>query len=295
MKKILALLLALIMCVTLVACGNDDTQTNDGSQDKQEETKNDKEINLKKVNVVGTWMNLASTSFGMKMVLAEDGTGSVSLGEEANDLTWKRVDDDTLAVTAKTNELLFEMGVVDGVVELLWQGTFTRYKMVSEQDYNNKVESVEINADNWQDYFEVKPYAEARKDDFGEVSDVSIGAALVLKDEYASSYMAADGAVEATLGEQYRCPITYNVATGELTLGEAYTEDELAAMNAFPITEDYTTTEKLSYYNENGVELNGYGCYPDTLEVNGDVITADNVYYGSIVITRIQGTLYLEK
>ncbi len=296
MKKIFALILAVVMCCSLAACGGDDTQNNgENVQQEQTDNKNDKEINIKKVNVVGAWMNVASTSHGMKMVLSEDGKGYVTLVEENEDLTWERIDDDTLSVTANGKELLFEIGASDGIVELIWKGTFSRYTMVSEADYNNMIEAVEITAENWQEYFEVKPYAEPRKDDFGDVTDVTIGAALVLKDKYADSFKAADGAVEAKMSGQYHCPITYNVATGELELGAAYTADELAQKNLYPSTEEYISTEKLSYYNENGIEFNGYGCYHDSFAVNGDIVTADNAYYETIEITRIQGTLYLDK
>lgn len=298
MKKIITLLLVAVMCISLVACGSDTPQTdNNGSQQEQSNNKTDKEINIKKVDVVGTWINMASTSHGMKMVIEEDGTGIVTLGDQVLDLVWERIDDDTLTITANSKELVFEMGVSNGMVELLWQGPFTRYIMVTENDYNNMIEIVEITADNWQDYMEIKPFIEPRTDDFNDITDLTVGCALVLKDEYANRISASDCAIEYSLGGRYICPIEYNSTTKEFTLGAAYTKEE-AEGKGYYVDSSYThtDTDKLGSYQEYGFEFGPqHGCYPDSFQVNEDIVTAETEFYDTIEISRIQGNIYFKK
>lgn len=285
MKKILALLMVAVMCFSLAACGGD----------KETSNKNDKEIDIKKVDVVGTWINTASTSHGMKMVIEEDGTGSCTLGEQVAELVWERIDDDTLTINTDSNELLFEMGVSNGVVELLWQGTFSHYTMVSEQDYNNMIEAVEITADNWQNYLEIKPYAKPSTDDFNEITGLQIGCSLVLKDEYVDKLVASDGAIGYTISGQYKCHIEYNSATKELTLGAPFTEAEMEAMGMSNSDQVITDTGKLGFYREYGFEIFRDASYSGSCEVNGDIVSAVVSYYENIEITKIQGNLYFEK
>lgn len=296
MKKIIALFLVVLMCFSLVACG-DDSQTNEnGSQQEHNNNETNKEIDIKKVDVVGTWINIASTSHGMKMIIEEDGTGSVALGEQVMDLVWERIDDDTMTITADSEELIFEIGVSDGIVELLWQGVFSHYTMVSEQDYNNMIEIVELTSENWQNYFEVKPYAKPMTNDFDEITDLMISSTLVLKDEYANKFAASDGAVEVSFGGEYRCPIEYNSSTKELTLGTPYTKEENEKQGYYISSEEITNTEKLANYDEYGLVIGGgTGCTPNTLKINGDIVTADSSYYETIEIIRIQGNLYFKK
>ena len=289
MKKIIALLLAVVMCFSLSACNSENKTDNNNNSDK--------EINIKKVEVVGTWINTASTSHGMKMVLAEDGTGSVTLGDEVLELVWERIDDDTLTINADSKELVFEMGVSNGIVELLWQGVFSHYTMVSEQDYINMIEVVEITADNWQNYFEIESFVKPQTDDFNDIIDLYIGHALVLKDEYASKISAADCAIEYSFSGKYICPIEYKVATNEVTFGTAYTKEE-AENKGYYVDFSYTATdtEKLGSYGEYGFEFGPmYGCYHDSFETGEDVITAETEIFGNVEITRIQGNLYFKK
>lgn len=47
-----------------------------------------------------------------------------------------------------------------------------------------KVTTVEITPDNWQDYFEIRPFESVQYNDFGDLTYKSMGHALYLKEEY---------------------------------------------------------------------------------------------------------------
>lgn len=294
MKKILALLLVAVMCFSLAACGGNELQTdNSGSQQEQSDNRNDKEINIKKVDVVGTWKNTSSNDHGFVMTINEDGTGTIILGEQELTITWEKTDEEIICNTG-SKELTFKIRANNGVVEMSYKDGY--YVVVSEQDYENTIECVELTLENWQQYFEIKPYAEPQTDAFDELSDLMICTTLVLKDEYVNTFAASDGAIEVSFGGEYRCPIEYNSATKELTLGTPYTKEESEQKGYYLSTEAVTYTDELTYYREYGFRIGGgVGCPPDTFKVEGDIVTADITYYDTIEITRIQGNLYFKK
>ena len=294
MKKLFALLLVAVMCFSLVACGGNEPQTdNSGSQQEQSSNKNDKEINIKKVDVVGTWKNTSSKDHGFVMTINEDGTGTIILGEQELTITWEKTDEEIICNTG-SKELTFKIRANNGVVEMSYNDGY--YVVVSEQDYTNMIEVVEITADNWKDYLEIETYADPTTNDFKEITGISISCALVLKDEYVDKFAGSDGAVETSYSGYNYFPIQYNTATKELTLGTPYTEQENEQKGYYPSTETNANTEELSYYSEYGFRLRvGGGDVPDTLNVDGDVVTADVGYYETIEIARIQGTLYFKK
>lgn len=284
MKKIIALLLVAVMCFSLAACGGDNEASNN----------NDKEIDIKKVDVVGTWKNTSSKDHGFVMTVNEDGTGEIALsGEQTLSITWEKTDEEMVCNTG-SKELTFKIRANDGIVEMVDKDGY--YIVVSEQDYTNMIEVVEITADNWQDYLEIETYAAPTTNDFKEITHISISCALVLKDEYVDKFAGSDGAVETSYSGYNYFPIQYNAATKELTLGTPYTEQENEQKGHSPSTGTNANTEELSYYSEDGFRLGvGGGNVPDTLNVDGDVVTADVGYYETIEIARIQGTLYFKK
>lgn len=287
MKKLFSLILVLVMCVSLCACGVS------GQAESSNTTEN--VISMMKTDVVGTWIDIDPTSFGMKIVIAEDGTGTVTTADEVIDLDWERTVD-TLTIFANSKEYVFEMDISDGIVELLWQGEFIHHKMVSEQDYNRLIEIVEINTDNWQDYLEVKPFVRPRTDASDEISDLMVGCALALNDEYAGRICAVDCTLEYSLDERYICPIEYNTTTNEFSFGTAYTQEEAESKGYFIASYTYSDTDRLSKYSAFGFEFgNQHGCNTDTLQVNGDIVSAETELFGTIEITNIQGTFYFKR
>ena len=86
MKKLFALLLAVTMCFALVACGGE-TQTNDNAtQQSNNEVKKDEKDTASKVVVVGKWTCDKDNS---TLLINEDNTGEINLGEEVIAITWK--------------------------------------------------------------------------------------------------------------------------------------------------------------------------------------------------------------
>lgn len=282
MKKIIALLLVAVMCFSLAACGGDNEASNN----------NDKEIDIKKVDVVGTWKNTSSKDHGFVMTINEDGTGTIILGEQELTITWEKTDEEIMCNTG-SKELTFKIRANNGVVEMIYNDGY--YVVVSEQDYNNMIEVVELTVENFNDYFDWKPYAEPRTNDFGEIEDLMMYCTVVLKDEYANKFVASIGAVEFEYSE-YRCPIEYNAKTKEVTLGTPFTKEENEQLGYYVSTELMTDTTKLDNYREYGIEFcGGVGCSPDTFKVNGDIVTANAEYWNIVKFSRLQGTLYFKK
>lgn len=86
MKRLFALLLAVTMCFALVACGGE-TQTNDNAtQQSNNEVKKDEKDTASKVVVVGKW---ACDKDNSTLLINEDNTGEINLGEEVIAITWK--------------------------------------------------------------------------------------------------------------------------------------------------------------------------------------------------------------
>lgn len=109
MKKILALLLAAIMCVSLVACGNDTTSKEENETVNTESTAQDSIGGL----CVGTWewdfKASESNDWGVEtMELFKGGTGkgtnSMCSEGEYYPLTWE-VKDDVLVVSFEADPL----------------------------------------------------------------------------------------------------------------------------------------------------------------------------------------------
>ena len=156
MKKSIALLLALVMCLPLCACGND--------------------TGLSKADFVGTWINVNSC---FEMVLNKDGTGSQGSAPVKN---WK--------YNRKTNQITAgyaTYNVVDnnGVIELweVYEDGIAHYPSMKSEDLAQRITKVEITLDNWQDYFELVYEPVWKKNDFGEVVKFYPVVRLQVKDE----------------------------------------------------------------------------------------------------------------
>ena len=107
MKKIFALILALILLLALCACG---TQEEEAKEDLPDP-------------VIGSWtltgleldgadVSAYSVSFDIRLEFRPDGTGTVSSGEESFSVTWQNGSfydgSETIAYTVEGNKLSFE-------------------------------------------------------------------------------------------------------------------------------------------------------------------------------------------
>lgn len=324
MKKLFALFLIAVMCVSLIACGeseqqadnnnsqvihdnqqadNNNSQTvhdeqqtnnNDAQQEQSNNINDDEmyiEIDMSEVNVVGTWKSISGSTCGDEVVINEDGTGTIYSDEEIN-FTWLKTDEEIVFDLGYGN-LKFKSRVNNGIVEMIEDEGYLVLRTV--QDYENTVECVEITLDNWQEYFEIKPCAAPNE-------YLKVAISLVLKDEYVNSYLVFEGESDAIYDGEYRCPMSYNSVTKEVSLGAPYTQAECEQKG-------YDVNGEAEIIEGHDLDLNitecgreycfslggGRGYLRDEWKIDGDVITVDAFYYETIEITRIQGNLYLKK
>lgn len=335
MKKIISLFLVVAMCFSLVACGgsestnednnseikqentndeeqstnNEEQSTNDEEQgtnneeqstnstENQDNNQNIKELNENEVNVVGTWNNINAIFMGAVVIFNEGGTGTMAYNGMEVAGTWTQTDE-KIIFSFDNGEMKFKAQENNGIVELLRDdGDIV---LVSANDYDNLVECVEITMENWQQYFEIRPCAAP----FDDGKYLRVGVVLMLKDNYVKDYIAAEGYVDVSFDGEYRCPVVYNSSTKEVTLGTPYTKEECEqkgyklnwgtkSLTDYELDSDITM---IDYGREDCFELSGSIGYPrDKWKIDGDVITVDAYYFETIDITKIQGTLYLNK
>ena len=115
MKKILALLLALAMVLSFVACGSAESSNNDDDDKKTEEKEEEKKKEEKETSIIGTWTGT------FDIAEAYDKTMSTSMGTQAGTikefkipLTLKFIDDKNYAVSI--DKVQFEKNV-DGIMD----------------------------------------------------------------------------------------------------------------------------------------------------------------------------------
>lgn len=181
--------------------------------------------------------------------------------------------DETSNVSDNSEEVLNEEVVIEETEE-------------ANAETEISTETIAITIDNWQDYFEIRILVDPRTNDFNEIDSMFLSAYLVLKDDYAVKYVSTDGALEVKKGGQNTTAVEYNMETEELTLVHS---DDVS-------DRERTETVSLDGYEENGLYLMiGNGTNPDTLEQNGNILTATSQFYKFIEITRIEGNLCLTK
>ena len=106
MKKVISLLLALVMCLSLCACGGNETPTEAEKAD---------------LKIIGTWKTDPSYN-DYVMVINDDNTGSLSVNGGTESLTWtydeatctltltKANSPDTTLIYVEENDTLVSMG-----------------------------------------------------------------------------------------------------------------------------------------------------------------------------------------
>ena len=237
-----------------------------------------------------------------RIVFREDGTCTV----DGTEMTWKReatsLPDGNDFVTllsvwegeverygvyqpSKTDagELSFTIGKVEGNTISL---NSTRY--ICPDHY----EAVELTMDNWQEYFEFTTESYHDTDAFGDLSGLSMGYKIALKEEYfnrLSQRRPGTGAVEISYKSSQQCHAYVNSDGISYSVGEVYGEW-------------YEQTQTLTLENWNYVEspffgngiTTGYIDVPfDSDLLPGVAGTCSHAFDFSVL--RIQGTIYLLK
>ena len=184
MRKVLSLILALVLCFGLCACGGENTTENNQITENQEDTLTETNGDNTFLSVVREqhWYTLASES---ELVTLSDGTC------ETNYLwfgKWQLEDDiitmemeESLFGPAKTMQ--FKIKECNDVYFLIGDcGTFSSLPI----DALPK-KTIDITLENWADYFELSITPYEWKDAFGEVTSKTQYLSIKLKEEYITS------------------------------------------------------------------------------------------------------------
>lgn len=311
MKKLLALLLAAVMCLSLVSCGKETPNTNDNSGTQQgqqlggESAENDITENTESPYVnhpltpflYGEWELEKKDRYDQDeeipcsvLTINEDGTCNA----DGATGTWGFADgtkDDYLRVDVfmdgehKLCVALYGTTNTIGVWSTEYNGPVDRdwiNKSVQE-DEEPQYETVKITLENWQEYFELKLVAFEQRNDFDELTYFFANTQLCLKEEWASIATDMEVAVEYACTNGYLCWFIYNEKTGEIAEGDV---DE-----RYGRTYEQDGTFTMNEYNIH----NGYTVFGDThsvtFEMEGDIAKIKGKMYPDVEIVRIQGTI----
>lgn len=170
------------------------------------------------------------------------------------------------------------------LIEYLEKGDFDMAKSYIdelEEDYTaesgtTEAVSVEITADNWQDYFEIVQEKHTNTNDFGETTDVYYTPYLVLKEGYKTF---EEGETRTKIAVEFNCVaewryVEIDLAAAEITVGELVPDRSPEEINGETLT---VTSDKTSLSNGR------------TWSEGMQQIKTD------FEIVRMQGTLWLEK
>ncbi len=163
-----------------------------------------------------------------------------------------------------------------------------------------ETEIIEINSDNWQEYFEIRRGVSVHEDAFGDVENVYVGYRLHIKDAYLEKTVRVDLAIEYLKSGNIAAKMEYDIENDVLTIGEELSEEYMKEHTYYvdkDATEQDTTTFSGDYELERGVGLGGFqgGWQTDSFIVENGIAKWDGGFYTQIELPRVEGTLTIEK
>lgn len=173
MKKTVSLILALALCLSLCACGN-----NTGAVESSVETTAEIDPLAFLYGNGGIWRDIA---LGFDVNFNEDGTGH---SPYEGDFTWA-FSNGNLTTSSEQYEA-FQLLNVAGVDYLVGE----KQTLIRKENVNNiPVATVSLTVDNWKAYFEINSTKTEVKDQFGELTgEIEFRVYLSLKDRYRFVY-----------------------------------------------------------------------------------------------------------
>ncbi len=249
MKKLFCMILALIMVMSLCACGkkpsnhgHNDSSVNGNGTNQNAHTGNadpDSDTNVEaiKAALIGTWVPFNSNKY-------EDGSNVITFNADGTidmlgeTYTWevtsaKSAEAGYLALyDGETKFYTAEYEIKDKVLNYLCfervKGADDKYRLSDEYSIyatgyykESDFTIIEINSDNFADYFEMKEFISVTKDSFGDATKITIHQGLVFKEEYGKVNLSiSQGAFEYSYHLQSKYEVTADKTTGEYTYGE---------------------------------------------------------------------------
>ncbi len=282
MKKLIALLLVIALCLCMAACGSKAKPSAGGEKPGQTQG-NDPAAGIKE-SLLGSWLPHGYTRGENSDKLAdfrEDGT--VVIGEKT--LTWE-IAEETVIYINDGEERLYRADLTaaeDGQTSFLRLNRFktaTTTSVWCEYYKESEYTKIEITAENWQDYFELRDFPVAVKDSFGEITKIEIYRALVLKDTYGAVCQQLSNMTVEYSAKQIGYYVTADKTTGEYTIGEVADPHSNWSAN----TNTSVATALTAAENRFGIGL-------ETVFI--DKFPEDKVDIRSeLTVLRIAGTLY---
>lgn len=164
-----------------------------------------------------------------------------------------------------------------------------------------KTKEVDITMDNWQDYFEIQKAANVNKDDFDEISGIEFGYYFVPKKEVEEQLLEANVAVAYLFSDYEYYPWEYDQETEEVTVGEAYSAEEVQSKGLYQYyspeeTQKGTFTYEFTEWTENMKKrINSNSCSLDKMTMEGNTIKWDGELGSKAEVTKIKGTITIEE
>ena len=307
MKKLFALLLALAMLLTLVACGGEKAEdagsmttnsslngaNDDVDADTNVEADADANIEAIKAALTGTWVPINENKY-------EDGSNIITFNADGTidmlgtTYTWEvtsaeSAEEGHLALyDGETEFYTAEYEIKDKVLNYLCfefvKGADNKYRLSDEYstyapEYykESDFKIIEINSDNFADYFELGTFTKVTKDSFGDAEKIEIYYGYVLKEEY--------GTVKQTISSsafEYTCALNQYTATADKTTA-AYEKGSLE--KEWPASTEMDEGETQPNLDEN------YGVIVKYTRI--DKFPTDTIDYpDNFEVLRATGTIY---
>ena len=307
MKKILALLLAAVMCFSLAACGGETSNTDDTSSTEQlggESTENDTNENTESpysnhpllVYLYGQWKLRVKDNYQQDeeipcsaLTINEDGTCVV----DGVSGTWDFSDE-------TRDDFLIINIFVDGEHRFT-SAYYERYKSIGvwSAGYNGPVdtswlnmtttEAITLTTDNWRDYFELVTEPRYEEDAFGDLYRLVLVQYIALKEEYASNVVCIDDVFAELKSTATRYYITLDAANDSYTLGDAIEEIELTAETR--ALSQYEGIYKIEVFGNNYI-MAADNADPNSSDSKKVILVKD---ISDIEFLRVKGTIYITK
>jgi len=305
MKKSIALILALVLCLSLAACSGGETPNTDdnrGTEQNKESTGGNTGPTEHPyanhpwlVHLYGQWELIQKEDYVQD---EEIPCSAVTVNEDKTCVvdgvsgTWE--------LSADTNEHFLKIDIFMEGEHRFTAAYYDDHKAIGvwTAGYNGPVDTSWINAttteaitlttENWRDYFELVTEPRYDKNAFGDVERLVLIQYLTLKEEYANVVYENDVVVEiASTANRYY--ITLDAANESYTLGEMIEEVELTEEVRY--LDSYNNVYTIDVFSNNYINVKDHAD-PD-IESSKKVILVSSIE--DIEFLRVQGTIYVAK